>query len=312
MKICLPPGLGDIHWVVLKIEDFMRRRGAEKADAWIWDVGGPRRAAEFVYRMPFLNFIDYAPIGFEGGDYDAICWGNQINYIEKKYGFDYVIAVNGWMEHGLPLATAMDGAAINWDYELRRLPDEIAYEEEQRKRGKWILLYFSEVAQFGSWIRYCDENKIRALAHMLHDRFPDHRLIFVGLPWDQPLMDRATSPYVENLAGRTHPSQYFALLRGADAMIGFANGNTILTSHFKIPTVMVWNRERYPNMGFRTNWLRPGAYYCPYEIEHWHAPHIVDEIERLMKVKETDDAATRDRANGKPAKSKDHAAASLV
>jgi len=286
LRICLPPGLGDIHWVACKLEAFLAAHGATTADAWIWDVGGPRRSAEFVYRMPFLRFMDYRPMAFEAADYNALCWGNEQTSIANKYGFDFVLAVNGWMEHGKPLADAMGGAAINWDYTINQLPDELAYMAEQQARGPWMLLYFSEVAQFGTWTRYCNEHNIRRLADLLKVRFPNHRLIFVGLPWDQPLMDRATSPHVENLAGKTHPSQYFALLRGADAMIGFANGNTILTSHWGVPTVMIWNRERYPNMGFRTNWVRPGAPYCPFEIEHWNEQHIVDAIANLMQAKE--------------------------
>ena len=282
--VLLPPGLGDIHWVFLKLQGFLAQNGYTGADAWVWDAGGPRRSAEFVSRIPFVRFVDY--IEFRShperrGLHEFCQKPNPV--MQNKWGFDYVIALNGYLEAGLPLESALDGAPVNWEYPILQTAAEADYWQEQGAIGPWILMYFSGLAQmFDRWTAIITPDRVVELARHLQSRLPGRRVLMVGLPWDKGFAEKVTGVAIENMVGKTNPDQYFALLRGADAMIGFANGNTILTTYFGVPTVMIWNRDRYQHPGFHTNWVGPESSYFPMELDDFDACVIADKITSLI------------------------------
>lgn len=286
--VLLPPGLGDIHWVFLKLQGFLAQNGYTGADAWIWDAGGPRRSSEFVNRVPFVRFVDHVEFRSHRDRKALHDFCQQTNPImHNKWGFDYVIALNGYLEAGLPLEPAMDNAPINWDYQINVFPLELAYGYEERQRGPWILLYFSGLGQvFAKWTEIITPAHVATLIQMMNLTWPGHRIKMVGLPWDQGFTEQIHGVRADNLVGKTNPDQYFALLRGADAMVGFANGNTILTTHFGVPTIMIWNGDRYPHGGFRTNWVGPRENYHPVEIDDFDPLRIIEVLTPLMESKE--------------------------
>jgi len=283
--VLLPPGLGDIHWVMLKLQGFLAANGYNGADVWIWDAGGPRRSAEFVTRIPFVRFIDYFQVSDRS---EIIRFCKETDPVMcDKWGFDFVIALNGYLEAGLPLEPALDAAPINWDYPILQTHAEVDYWEEQIAKGPWVLLYFSGLAQmFDRWTAIITPQRVADLVRNLQSALPGRRILMVGLPWDKGFAERISGVTIENLIGRTDPDQYFALLRGADAMIGFANGNTILTTYFGVPTVMIWNRDRYQHVGFHTNWVGPESLYVPMEVDDFDPAIITGHIMSLINRKE--------------------------
>ena len=284
--VLLPPGLGDIHWVLLKLQGFLNAHGFNGADVWIWDVGGPRRSAEFVKRVPFVRFIDYLVVP-DRRAVSAFC--TQLNPVmANTWGFDFVIALNGYLEAGLPLEPAMDNAAIHWDYPILTTPAECEFARSHTARGPWILLYFSGLAQvFKRWTDLVTPKRVADLIDELQYAWPDRRVIFVGLPWDHGFAEQVSGVAAENLVGQTSFDEYVALLRGADGMIGFANGNTILTTHFGVPTVMVWNQDRYTYANFRLNWVAPQSLYAPVEIDNFDPESLVSKLRSLMNRRVT-------------------------
>lgn len=288
--VLLPPGLGDIHWVLLKLEGFLRQRGYESADAWIWDLKGPRRSREFVERVGFVRFVDYAELmPNHAAVSELVKSENAITCLDRCWGFDFTIALNGWLEEGKELAPAMDGAAINWDYPIAETEAEREFSARHQDQGPWVLLYFSALAQvFKNWLTFVTPGGVSEMINGLQEMWPDKRFVFVGLPWDSGFAEQVKGDNSECLVGKTCPDEYFALLRGADGAIGFANGNTILTTHFGVPTVMIWSHDRFPHDEFRTNWVRPGSSYAPIEIEDFVPTRIV---ESLASISETREAA---------------------
>jgi len=282
--VLLPPGLGDIHWVSLKLQGFLLQNGYTDADAWIWDAGGPRRSAEFVNRVPFVRFVDYVELCSRHDCRTLHQFCQQTNPVMRnKWGFDFVIALNGYLEAGLPIEPAMDNASINWDYPINQTEAELRFMHQEEQRGPWILLYFSGLGQvFSKWTEIITPERVITLVQMLNLAWPGHRIKMVGLPWDKGFAEKINGVSVENLVGETNTDQYFALLRGAAAMIGFANGNTILTTHFGVPTIMLWNQDRYPHGGFRTNWVGAGKNYYPVEVEDFDPLRIIEDLNPLV------------------------------
>jgi len=276
-RILLPPGLGDCHWVILKLRDFLSKHCAiAEADVWLWDMGGPRRSAEFIQRVPFLRFVDYMVIPrIYGAQLRELCRTDR-TVISNYCGFDFAFALNGWMELGKPIDNAM-GSEPEWDYPILEAAQETAFALEHRAKGPWILTYFSALL----WANELGVQSVRNLLTRLEASFPGHRILQVGLPWDSEFADKLGRPREFNMCGQTDPDEYFALLRGCDGMVGFANGNTILTTYFGRPTVMVWNRKRYPNSGFRSNWVQPGAKYSSLEMEDFSPGRAADDLLRL-------------------------------
>lgn len=286
--VLLPPGLGDSHWVFLKLQGFLAARGFQSADAWVWDLGGPRRSKEYIQRIPFVRFVDYIDLRPNHKEINRLVHiPDAVSFLEGRWGFDFTIALNGWLEEGKDIAQAVDGSAVNWDYEIAETQAEQKFAAWHRDRGPWIVLYFSALAQaFQNWVKFVTPQRVTSLVASLQEIWPHHRFLFVGLPWDSGFAEKVRGTGIECLVGKTNPDEYFALLRGAGGAIGFANGNTILTTHFGVPTVMIWSSDRFPHMGFRTNWVRPGSAYLPVEIEDFEPSRIADALAGLVTSKE--------------------------
>ena len=57
--ILVPPGIGDIYWVLVKLRGFCRAHGIATPEIWIDAPDDKKRSAEFVERVPFVRFGSY-------------------------------------------------------------------------------------------------------------------------------------------------------------------------------------------------------------------------------------------------------------
>ena len=60
MKILTIPGIGDIHWVMLKLESWIAKNcPGEIPEVHVWNFDGRPRSEDFVKRIPFVKFGGY-------------------------------------------------------------------------------------------------------------------------------------------------------------------------------------------------------------------------------------------------------------
>ena len=58
-KILLPPGIGDIYWVLTKLESFLEINNIDLPDIYIQEQGVKNRGLAFIEKFPFLNSKQY-------------------------------------------------------------------------------------------------------------------------------------------------------------------------------------------------------------------------------------------------------------
>ena len=107
MKILVIPGIGDIHWVLLKMESFIKKNcKGEIPEVWVWNFDGRPRSGEYIERIPFVKFGGYLnkPMDMDKYRFEESYMRGDPAYsiIPKFHGFDYYMCFNGMLRVGLP------------------------------------------------------------------------------------------------------------------------------------------------------------------------------------------------------------------
>lgn len=275
MKILLIPGLGDIHWVMLKMESFIANHcNGQTPEIWIWNFDNRPRSHDFIARIPFVKFggywdrgIDVAPKIFK----QAYKTG-EMTILREFHGFDFFICFNGRISMGVDHNKIEPSLETNWNY-----PIDLSGLDRPRAE-KYVLAFFSDFGMFKNWINIVGAENIKLLLQKI-----PYKIILTGSSWDEKLNNDLGG--FENLCGKTSFNQFFSLMLHSEGMIGWCGGNTMLASHLGIPTVMGWCRSYFPHQGFRTNWANPvtiGTTYHPFEVEDWNRTTLVNLLEQAI------------------------------
>jgi hypothetical protein len=262
MKILLIPGIGDIHWVMLKMESWIAKNcPGEKPEIWIWNFDGRPRSGDFVRRIPFVKFGGYLDrnIDMDKRKFHHSYMTGLVSEIKDFYGFDYYICVNGELRIGKLMDRILPRYEINWDYEIDLKGCEPPIDDP------YIIFYFSNHGMFTQWVRAMPPEKIKKFIGSIKD----HRLILTGSTWDSDFNKLLEGGNVENWCGDTSLDQLFGLMKGAKAFVGWCGGNTIVSQHINTPTLMLWSD--YFIKQFQTNWVKPekiGTIYKPLNVEN--------------------------------------------
>lgn len=283
----MPPGIGDIHWVLLKLRDWLRKRGADTAKAYVLEFDRRPRSIEFLQRIPFLKVGGYEVANPKtlGPEFDASYHHGTVDVSPRYRGYDAYFCFNGSLLNGKSMAEILPDCAGEWDYPILELDGDRRFGEDFAKQhGKYILLFFSLFGAFGHWAKHMPMERLRRLLKLLAEEFPGHRLVLTGSPWDLQI-SRDLDGMVVNMIGRTLLGQFLSLIRGASAFVGYPGGNTIISSHLRTPTLMIWG-DFYKHPKFRTNWVRPSDVdkaYGTLEVETMTDGDVVKSLAARMR-----------------------------
>lgn len=291
-RILLPSGIGDIHWVMLKMRSFLESLG-QKAEAWVFDTDGRPRSLDFIRRIPFVkaggNYStpDGFGMGQERDRFTRAYSGTSLDLVPGFLEFDYLMCFNGSLTSGIDLEKGiLPGFKTEWDYPVTETPGDVATAKAfKKKHGRYVLLFLSEFSSLSRWVAAIGEEKLRQLLSTLKKKFPRKQIVLTGSPWDAPL-NRRLSDLAVDMSGKTKLGPFLSLVRNADAFVGFPGGNTIVSTHFGTPTVILWHKT-YPNLRFRSNWADPkkaGTLYRWMESEDYDEERLLDLVSRSMEA----------------------------
>lgn len=260
-RILVIPGIGDLHWVALKLASFCEVHGIKHPEVWVWNFDDRPRSLEFVQRLPFVKAGGYwnQPLTNEWRTAFNSCYMLGTKDVISPFGeFDYFICINGALRQGRKIADILPECQIEWDYPLRRTSEELMFGSEQNWQGQYLLLYFSDQGMFLQWLKAWPIAKVANFIDTLHKLLPEYRLLLTGSAWDQNFTDelikKVTAP-TEYLVGHTNFDQFMGLIRYASGFVGWCGGNTIVSTHIGTPTYMLWSD--YFCKGMQTNWVDP-------------------------------------------------------
>lgn len=278
-KILLLPGLGDVHWVFLKLQDWLRKRGPDWAmpEVSIWNIDNRPRTLEYFQFIPWIKTGGYFQLPIAGKDQQILnsvyMNSSSTDSVYDFHGYDAFIATNGSMRNGVPFSKILEGAAINYDYGPMLCDDD--YGKSAKALGRYFVLCFSGFGMFAhDWCNHMPASAIRDMVAQLRGKFPQHDFIFTGCAWDDAFSSQCQTPADRQLVGQTTLPQLLSLLRHSDGYIGWAGGNSILAQHMGVPAAVWWSRRHFPKHD-RLGWETP----------HRDRRHLVFEAEDYHRVK---------------------------
>lgn len=261
MKILVIPGIGDVHWVMLKMQSFIEQHcPGEKPEIWVWDFDGRRRSADFIKKIPFVTFKGYwnAPIAEARETFNNAYFKNEGQLVKGFKEFDYFFCVNGGLREGRDFETeVLPKYKVNWDYPID-LSNLIP-----TKHKNYVLCYFSDHGMFTNWVRQLPPAKINEILQYI--RKQGYEVILSGATWDEKFNTQLETEGITNLCGQTTLDDLLSLIQSCECFVGWCGGNTIIAPHLGKKTLMIWNNY-FPNKKFYTNWVKPdniGKLYVP-------------------------------------------------
>jgi len=292
-KILLLPGMGDIYWVGTKLQSFCEKKNITLPSLYVWNFDNRPRSEDYVRRIPFVKFGGYhnKPVD------DSVIRDSYLRHCKKGIiadykEFDYYISANGLLRDGFSMDDdEFSEFKTDWYFPLfEPLEEKLAKQEYKEKYGKYIMCYFSDLGMFKAWTKDANQkmiyNTLKSLINSL-----DVRIVLTGCEWDTRFnkairfFDKEKNKNIIDMVGKTDIDHLFGLMKGAEMVIGWCGGNTIMSTRFRVPTLMFWNR--YFNNKKFWNYACPpdslGNWYFPNGTENYEMREIVTLASRLIR-----------------------------
>jgi len=262
-RIFLPPGIGDLHWIMMKMRSFTQLHlGGQRPDVWLMDAGDKNRASEYVARCPSVRYCGtYGP---QWGGWLHMEMLHRSGVLQNTDGFDWILCANPHLERDGNLATWLPDCEIAWEYELEERDGDADLAEEVLADGPYVLASFFRDGWYADhYLSHFDTVRIAAALRQIARR---HRVLLTGASWDIPFLSEiavASGVSVE-LVGKTSCAQLLSLLRRCSGYVGHPAGNGIMATHFRVPTVLLWSSTRHRHALWHS-WVRPGDHGIRYQ-----------------------------------------------
>ena len=289
-RLLMLPGMGDIYWVMIKLQDFMAKNQIHDAVVDVWDFDDRPRSIEYVDRIPFVARGDY----FHNKDFRDDVFrqsyhdGPQSIFPGYK-GYDYYLAVNGILRMG----HSMDDPALDigryqtdWYFPFFvSLEERMIGQQFLSQQGPYIMTHFSDLGMFKQWEKCLGPAQAYEILDMIY-RTSGRRIVLTGKHWDSGYNDELKKldrgNILIDMVDRTALPDFLSMMMASDGMFGWCGGNTIKSTYFRKPTVMLWH-DYFPDERFFVNCCPPdslGQWYWPINISRQGPDQIMAAVKR--------------------------------
>lgn len=269
VSILVPPGIGDSYWSIVKLEAMMKEKGIALPDVSVVcprskKHNGHQRAFPFLEMFPFIH-ASWDVVDNQDAAHKAI-WREAYSQegrtlFENVLDNNYFLSYNGHLRVGKELADIDPQWECNWFPKMFvSLEQEHFQAYAEANWGKYIVFYFIFQGTYCYWTQqFSIKNVIDSVKKICAET--NCRPIFVGGKWDaedQPLSQvvRGVSGAID-LVGKTTLAQAFGLIKGAQMVVGYPSGLTIMSAVLKQKTLVIWND--YYNRDFFQNAMPPAV-----------------------------------------------------
>lgn len=251
-SILVPPGIGDIYWIMVKFRDWLEDLAPE---IWIDCPDDRKRSFEFVERIPFVKAGGYHTPWREGMRKWPGVGARKHGYRTGKRsvfpdieGHDGFVSVNGRMDHGFALDEFLPEHKPNWHMPLfLSLPERDYGARLKAEFGDYIVASFFSAGVYAKWLEELPPKAIYEALSIIHD-YAGRKIVLTGAAWDRDSdVNKALLDLDKNegrlvsLIGETTLGEYFGAVHASSGCLGFPAGNTIMAAAMGKPTGIVWN-----------------------------------------------------------------------
>ncbi len=248
-KILVPPGIGDIYWVTVKLRSFLEKNGLSNPEltavSYYDKLEAHLRGVEFLKLFPWIEIGE--PQCVENDKSLQSIWDEAYNGPGRSIfpgvmGYDYFIAYNGVINSGKFLENT-DEYECDWS-----VPLVADYGPETSVR-KALLCFFPFM---GTYVSHESDFEISRIAECINKITDEHDLIpvFMGSKTEQKLddkrhqlLDLINAPV--DFVGRTSLKSALSYVKGCRAVFGYHSGIPNLAAAMGKPTLLLWD-NRYP------------------------------------------------------------------
>lgn len=263
-KILVPPGIGDIYWVLIKLQSFLEQNNlgipdiyvASRKDAY---YSAHNRGFPFLEMFPFVNASwvniennaclqeigkPIIPLKFWVEVFEQT--GRTI--ISDILGCDYFMAYNGHINNGQTLEETDPHLQCNWFPPMFRSLKQKKYEEYAKKLyGKYMLCHFKFYGTYQSWLKYIPVDAVIDCINKVSESL-QLTPIMTGSFYDNEdvLIQKAIeNTNCINLIGKTSLNELFGLIKGSEFILGYPSGITMIAPVLGKKTLIYWS-DLYP------------------------------------------------------------------
>jgi ADP-heptose:LPS heptosyltransferase len=268
VTVGIPPGIGDMHWVLTMLESFKAKNDIDILNVTIDRNPKLSYSRDFLRLVPFIDNVDDGQkrLRFKF----SIAGGSGVPLQLGTNGVDYIIEFNSRLEHGVRIEEILPKYDVNFNYPIKYPREAKSFTDIIKKGvgGKLYLFYASSAGGNKNWCKNTWQPRDWV---ELADRISDasgHRTVLMGAQWDASYAEAVKSTdrqnSIQNIVGKTSVSEALGLLRESKFLVGFLSGLVILATRFKIPCVSFWpTLKQAPHWHdpkkFQLSWIPPEA-----------------------------------------------------
>lgn len=297
LQILLPPGIGDSYWSIVKLQSFLSTEHILEPPnitlvSTSENYASHSRSLGFIEMFPFLKSdtgVVIKDVNMRSVWREAYMMPGRTIFNRVWGKYDYLISYNGHLRVGKRLEDVDPWLTCNW-----HPPMFVSLEQEQFRTkcikdfGPYFVCYFPVYGSYNNWKSDFDNAKVAESINNIAMK-THARPLFVGAKWD---FDNAEGGAlvssvkdVANIMGKTSVAQMFGALRGAEFVVGYPSGMTILAAKLGVKTLIVWNH--YYNKDFAWNCAPPDVRKQTYFIDWTYKltpDRLVSEVVDLVET----------------------------
>lgn len=269
-RILIPPGIGDIYWVLVKLRAFLKSKGIDRAELTM--VTDPHEHDSHLRALPYLQMFDWFDVSdivtVPNDRQNVDIWqeaylGPGRSIFENVQGYDYFLCYNGRINSGGFIET--DELACEWQPQMSPIAEKVinqyaaeyaslpSYFKDRPGQGYMVLFW----PFYGDHLHTLADFSIKEIAEVLNAFRDRTRLIpiFIGAAFDkiyntalQDLVDLV--PCSCNWTGELTLHETLGLIKSAGMVTGYHSGITNLAAAMGVKTCLLWG-DRYPST---TSW----------------------------------------------------------
>lgn len=250
--ILLPPGIGDSYWSITKLQSFLKREKLALPDVHVacnrdMKYNGHKRAFPFLEMFPFLNATGETHTTETEKEIWKEAYAQEGRTIFKNVlGCDYFISYNGHLRIGAQMEELDPDLETDWAPPMFISLEQRRFKQEcETKYGKYIVFYFIFQGTYTYWVKQFGVDHLVDFIKQTC-REAGATPIFVGAQWDaeENTLNRLKReiPNAVDLVGKTNVQQLFGLLRGAELVVGYPSGLSIISTVLGVKTLIIWNK----------------------------------------------------------------------
>lgn len=255
MRIGVPSGVGDVYWVLTKLQAFKVARGIDHVTLCVQKSQHTRALAwgqmvdfvEAIEEYPFRPNDEARTTGFSTAPVRMRRHERREFGLQEPPPLDAVMWPNAIIDRGVHIREWMPELELDLSFPVRTVPAP----------GGRVVVYVSSVGANQAWLPAAGPWYWRRLIEALAVETGEVPVL-IGAPWDLEFREQIDVP-LDDRCGRTTLPEVAGILQSASVVVGLICGMTILANHFRTPTVAL--RADKHTEAFARAWVADDAPY---------------------------------------------------